>query len=68
MSQALGITTQYTNRSLQGPDIWIEDRGVEIDPKDIIAASRVGVSYAAEDAKLPYRFYIKGNSFVSKAK
>jgi DNA-3-methyladenine glycosylase len=31
-------------------------------------APRIGVDYAGEDALLPYRFYIKGNAYVSGRK
>ncbi len=68
MSMSLGINTIHTGLSLQGPEIYIEDRGVKIGNKDIIAATRVGVAYAMDDALRPYRFYIKGNPFVSKGK
>ena len=34
--------------------------------KDILSSSRIGVDYAGKDAKLPYRFYIKNNQWVSK--
>lgn len=68
MSMALGIYSKHTGLSLQGPEIFIEDRGIKISKKDIVAATRVGVAYAQDDAYLPYRFYIKGNAYVSKAK
>lgn len=67
-SIALGITKSLSGVSLQGPQIWIEDRNINIPAKDVIAATRVGVAYAAEDALLPYRFYIRNNAYVSKAK
>ncbi len=67
MSRALGIYTAHTGISLQGPGIYIEE-GIKISNKDIIAATRVGVAYAMDDALRPYRFYIKGNRFVSKGK
>jgi DNA-3-methyladenine glycosylase len=34
--------------------------------EQIAAVPRIGVAYAGQDALLPYRFYIKGNPFVSK--
>lgn len=68
MSEALGIKTRHTGLNLQGPDIYIEDRGIKIARKDIVEASRVGVAYAQEDALLPYRFYVRGNRYVSKGK
>lgn len=68
MSMALGIHSSNTGLSLQGPEIFIEDRGIKVSKKDIVAATRVGVAYAQDDAYLPYRFYIKGNAYVSKGK
>jgi DNA-3-methyladenine glycosylase len=68
LSVALGIQTSHTGLSLQGPDIYIEDRGIKVPTKNIAAATRVGVAYAMDDALRPYRFYIKDNPFVSKGK
>ncbi|RYD58992.1 MAG: DNA-3-methyladenine glycosylase [Sphingobacteriales bacterium] len=68
MSMALGIHTRHTGLSLQGPEIWIEDRGIKLSKNKIVSATRVGVAYAAEDAYLPYRFFIQDNKYVSKAK
>jgi DNA-3-methyladenine glycosylase len=68
VSQALGITTKNYGEDLQGDLIWIEDRGISVKTSDIISSPRVGVDYAGEDAKLPWRFRIKGNKFTSPAK
>ena len=59
VTKLLGIHYSNTGTSLRGNEIWIEDKGVKISSKDIIAGLRVGVDYAGEDAKLPYRFQIK---------
>ena len=67
LSQALGITTAHTGTSLLGPELFIEE-GVVVSKGDIVAATRVGVAYAGEDAYLPYRFYIKNNKYVSGAR
>lgn len=68
MSVALGIHTWHTGLSLQGPEIFIEDRGIKVPNKNIVAGTRVGVAYALHDALRPYRFSIKGNPYVSKGK
>lgn len=68
MSMALGIHTRHSGSSLQGPAVYIEERGIKIGKKNIVAATRVGVAYAMDDALRPYRFSIKDNPFVSKAK
>ena len=56
LSKALGITTRLTAASLQGDRIWIEDSGCEPNFSSISTGPRVGVDYAGEDAKRPYRF------------
>lgn len=65
LAQALGINTSYDGLSLLEDKIWISI-GEEVEADNIIAATRIGVEYAAEDALLPWRFYIKGNKYVSK--
>jgi len=65
LSKALGIDRTFNAKDLTGDEVWIED-GKEIDPSTIAAVPRVGVAYAADHALLPWRYYIKGNSFVSK--
>jgi DNA-3-methyladenine glycosylase len=39
--------------------IWLEDRGYKVSEEDILVSTRIGVNYAGEDAKLPYRFYLR---------
>ncbi len=68
MSMAMGIEKYHTGLSLQGPQIYIEDRGIKVSARNIVAGTRVGVAYAQEDALLPYRFSIKGNIYISKGK
>ncbi|MDX5442660.1 MAG: DNA-3-methyladenine glycosylase [Hymenobacteraceae bacterium] len=68
VAQALGITTKYTGTSLTGSTLWLEDRGTVIQEEEVLARPRVGVAYAQEDALRPWRFSVKGNKWVSKAK
>lgn len=56
LTVALGINTRHNGLPLAGPEIWIEDRGIKVPSKDIVAGPRVGVDYAGEDALLPWRF------------
>jgi len=65
VSKALGILTSHTGLSLLGKKIFIVDDGFDAHKNAIATSVRIGVDYAAEDALLPYRFYIKGNAFVS---
>ncbi|MBI64889.1 MAG: 3-methyladenine DNA glycosylase [Candidatus Marinimicrobia bacterium] len=66
LTQSLGITNKFNKQSLIDSLVWIEDQNIKIMKKDILSSSRIGVDYAGEDAKLPYRFYIKNNQWVSK--
>jgi DNA-3-methyladenine glycosylase len=66
VAKALGISRKINGISLQGDTLWIEDRGLVFPDEQIAAVPRVGVDYAQEDALLPYRFYVKGNVYVSK--
>ncbi len=59
LSTALGIKTMHSGISLSENLIWIEDRGVKFNKKDIVTSPRVGVDYAGEDALLPYRYRLK---------
>jgi DNA-3-methyladenine glycosylase len=68
MSEALGIKTSLTGTDLCGNQIWLEDQGIEYKEEEIVIGTRVGVAYAKEDALLPWRFSVKGNKWVSKAK
>jgi len=65
VSKALGIFTKHSGTSLLGKKISIRDDGQKFGKKEIAASPRIGVDYAGKDALLPYRFYVKGNPFVS---
>lgn len=56
VSQALGIHTLHSGLDLTKNTIWIEDRNLQVNNKDIVIGPRIGVDYAGEDARLPYRF------------
>src|SRR5258706_3458854 len=65
VSKALGIINKHTGTSLIDNKIFIEDDGKKYKKKEIGISPRIGVDYAGTDALLPYRFYVKGNAFVS---
>jgi DNA-3-methyladenine glycosylase len=65
LSAALGISVKHNGYSLRSKELFIADDGFAF-PKKLIAVShRIGVASAKEAANYPYRFYIKGNPFVS---
>lgn len=68
LSQALGITTSHTGKSLCDNEIWLEDRDIYFTKNEIISSPRVGVAYAGEDAHLLRRYRIINNAWTSRAK
>jgi DNA-3-methyladenine glycosylase len=51
---------------LGGEDIYIlNEKDYFLKPEHIGSSKRIGIDSAGADALLPYRFYIKGNKFVS---
>ncbi|MBL7712867.1 MAG: DNA-3-methyladenine glycosylase [Chitinophagaceae bacterium] len=66
VTQALGIGKAQNGVSLQEGQVWIENTGISVSAADIVTTTRIGVDYAGDDALLPYRFYIRGNPYVSK--
>lgn len=58
LSQALGINLNHNGENLMGNTIWLEDRGIDISQNELLVTPRVGIDYAGEDAKLPWRFLL----------
>ena len=63
VSQALGIDLIHNNISLIGKEIWLQNDRVNIKESDINVGPRIGIDYAGEDAKLPYRFWTTNYNF-----
>ncbi len=66
LTKALGIDRSFNGKFLLDDDIWIEDYGIPLTERNIVASKRIGIDYAGEDALLPWRFSVKGNVWVSK--
>lgn len=65
-AKALGIDRTFNAKDLTGNEVWLEDHGIKYQDHEIIAAPRVGIAYAQEHAVLPWRFFVKGNKYISK--
>lgn len=63
---AMGIGMEHNKQSVIGEQLFIASAKEE--PLDIVADRRVGVDYAEEDAALPWRFFEKGNPYISRPK
>ena len=66
LTKALGIGRSFNGKYLLDDEIWIEDSGMKLAKTSIVASERIGIDYAGEDARLPWRFSIKGSAWVSK--
>jgi DNA-3-methyladenine glycosylase len=66
LTRALGIDRKWNGKFLLGNEIWIEDFGNKLSKNKIEASNRIGIDYAGEDAKLPWRFTVKDNLWLSK--
>jgi DNA-3-methyladenine glycosylase len=62
---ALNIDRSLNAADLRGKHVWLEEYR-SFTPNEIAAGPRVGIDYAGKDAAKPWRFWAKGNIFVSK--
>ena len=65
VGKALGIFKHHSGHHLLGKEIYITYGNSAIDSSRIGVSKRIGVESAGKDALLPYRFYLKGNQYVS---
>ena len=66
LSQAMGIDKSFYGEDLTGNKVWLEYAPKNSKNLKITKTTRIGVDYAGDDAKLPWRFYIKDNPWISK--
>jgi DNA-3-methyladenine glycosylase len=65
VGRAFGFHTSQCGVSLTSDELYIADDGFKV-TKDMTGTSpRIGVDYAGAHAEWHYRFYIKGNKYVS---
>ena len=68
VGKALGISKLHSGFSLLGNEIYLTEDQFKISLEQIGKSPRIGVESAGKDAKLPYRFYVKGNPYVSNTR
>ncbi len=66
VGKALGIHKAHSGSSLRGKEIFLAGDGWEMAPGDLGISPRIGVDSAGDDALRPYRFFLKGNLYVSR--
>ncbi len=67
LSQALGISIELNNYNFMDgdPTLSLDWAGNSLSEKEIISSPRVGIAYAGECAKWPWRFRIGNNPWTS---
>jgi DNA-3-methyladenine glycosylase len=63
--KALGISKHHSGLNLTGNEIFICDDGIVFNGNEIGVSKRIGVESAGAAALYPYRFFVKGNKYVS---
>lgn len=65
VGKAFGFHTSQCGLSLVSDELFIADDGFKISKSMIVTSPRIGVDYAGTHAEWHYRFYLKGNKYVS---
>src|SRR5690348_6141417 len=65
VGKAMGIFKKHSGKYLLRNEIYITYGNTAIENSPIDVSKRIGVEGAGKDALLPYRFYLKGNKYVS---
>lgn len=65
LAKALGLTKAQSGLEFGHAEIDIYDDGYKMKEDEIGVSKRIGIDSAGDDALLLYRFYIRGNKFVS---
>lgn len=65
VGKAFGFHTSQCGLLLNSDELYIADDGFGITDEMIVASPRIGVDYAGKHAEWHYRFFVKGNKFVS---
>jgi DNA-3-methyladenine glycosylase len=67
LTRALAISGKHNRIDLiSGEKVWIEDQGIKYRPSQINSSCRIGLNIKNDDARLPWRFTVKGNPWLSQ--
>ncbi|MEO6454100.1 MAG: DNA-3-methyladenine glycosylase [Ginsengibacter sp.] len=65
VGKALGIFKKHSGLHLLDNEIYLLDDGIILSEDMIGISKRIGVESAGPDSLLPYRFYVRGNKYVT---
>lgn len=63
---AFDIDRTMNGDNVCGDNLWVEEFK-NVSEAAVVSGPRIGIDYAEEFAEMPWRFWIEGNKFVSKA-
>jgi DNA-3-methyladenine glycosylase len=66
VGKALGIFKHHSGLHLLDEELYLADDRYKLKEEQIGTSARIGVESAGKDALLPYRFYVRGNKYVSR--
>ncbi|HEX8708232.1 MAG TPA: DNA-3-methyladenine glycosylase [Pyrinomonadaceae bacterium] len=66
LCQALGLDGSYNGEDLLGDRVWIEETGRRATSAEIGSGPRIGINYAEEYVHKDWRYWLKGNAYVSR--
>ncbi len=65
LCRAMGITLAHNRTDLSGPRVSVS-AGAPVPSRSVARGPRVGVDYAGDWARKPYRLWVRDNPFVSR--
>ena len=65
VGKSLGIFKHHSGMYLLEDQIYLLDDSLKVSKENIGKSKRIGVESAGADGLLPYRFFVKGNKYVS---
>jgi DNA-3-methyladenine glycosylase len=65
VGKAFGFHTSQCGLSLVSDELYLADDGYQLKASQVGSSPRIGVAYAGDHAAWEYRFFVKGNPYVS---
>jgi DNA-3-methyladenine glycosylase len=66
LTQAMGIHSGLDATPLDDSTFWLADDGFQVRSSEIVSGPRIGIPNAGAYKDMPWRYYLKGNKFVSR--
>lgn len=67
LAKAMGLNKSHNGADILSDMIWIEDSGKSYSADEINSSARIGLNFEGPYKLIPWRFYLKGNIYVSRS-